>query len=218
MRQVPKSQGGRIVKKIKLVLLSAAIISSILGSSFAIGLIRAAPAAAQFTYTATWFCTFALLTIPPGTAIPPLRESVGAAAVLGFTPGAYMTDVKIRNPSFTTSVTIGKDIRLTYSEIQGASSFSANLTRTLKADSSFSVDCQEIADLIVAGHFALPDVAKGFVIVIAPTSHLNVVATHTAIAVNGTTNECIFSCPTGALVATGVSVDVEHIPAEPLVP
>lgn len=206
------------MNKIKFALLSAAIIFTIIGASIGPSLIRAAPAPSQFTYTATWFCTFALLTLGPGTAIPPLRESVGAAAALGFAPGAYMTDVKIRNPSFTTSVTMKKDIRLTYSEIQGASAFKANLTKTLGPDSSFSVDCQEIAGLIVAASFALPDVAKGFIVVIAPTSSLNVVATHTAISVNGTTNECIANCPTSTLVASGISVDVEEIPAEPLVP
>lgn len=201
------------MKRLKLFLLSTLVVSTIVGSIFAVNTIRASGGTHSgdpaFTYTAKWICNTPF-------AQPGFNSTVvntGDAESIGLVPGEYKTDINVHNPG-PANVTIVKKFVLSVAE----SPFlpRANVTAFVKTfagpDVAFFITCGEIQALL-----RLPPLHafKGFVILTTTVSNLDVVAEYTSETFDFSP-ECPFPSvpPLASTNCTeGLTLDVQKIPA-----
>ena len=227
------------MKKVRLVIVSAIVVSTILGSVLIFGFVKpvsSGAAAATFEYRAKWICN---IPSPFVSAQPSLDTN--AAESIGLVPGEYKTDINVHNPSHSLNVTMLKKFVVSTPEPTGQlRPLTAFVRATLFPDGAFFVECGEILHLfpqICAPPTPTSCTAKGFVILsglsstggigFASPNTLDVVGEYSAESfapVPTTTTPasqfCIFPLTgTSAVpcVSTGISLDVERIPAAPFV-
>ncbi len=200
------------MRKVKLVAMSMLIIASLLASAVTVVMFRptaAGPAAAKFIYVVKFICNVPLF---------PLGFSARSAEAIGLVPGMYQTDINIHNPSFSASnVTISEKFTVSI-ELGTAGGFSPRgptvfSSIVLAPDAGNMMECvliiSEFRNQGVLVQFPL----KGFVVLTAPVSNLNVVAEYSSQSFNSTS-----TCVPDSCGSTGTSLDVVTIAAQPFVP
>ncbi len=196
------------MKKLRVVLLSAIIVSTILGSTFTLLLLRpslASPAPSTppaFMYTAKWICNIA----NPFFAGLPLDTN--RAESIGLVPGEYKTDINVHNPN-AGNVTITKKIVASLAESQNVFNVPKGEAFTLVGpDAAFRMDCLDIFLHLPCPLFCInsPIAAKGFVSFFSSAPNLDVVAEYSSESFNSTG-----VCLPPSCVSTGVSLDVQRI-------
>jgi hypothetical protein len=202
------------MRKFKLVATTLLIVATLLATAVTVVVFRptgASPAPSQFIYVAKWICNAPVPGVP---FIPNTAEDIGLV------PGEYKTDINVHNPSFATSnVTLKKKFVISQREFlfpQGgfvsAKGLTAFASVTLGPDAAVFTDCFDIFATFRQQGVIL-QTAKGFVVLIAPVSNLNVVAEYSSESFNSTS-----SCTPPCAGSTGVSLDIVTITAQPFVP
>jgi hypothetical protein len=160
---------------------------------------------------AKWICNAPTGVFP---FIPQTAENIGLV------PGEYKTDINVHNPSFAASnMTLKKKFVISQPErafSQGgfvsAKGLTAFASVLLGPDAAVFIDCVDIFVTFSQQGVNL-QTAKGFVVLIAPVSNLNVVAEYSSESFNSTS-----SCTPPCAGSTGVSLDIVTITAQPFVP
>lgn len=151
----------------------------------------------MFTYTAKWICN---------VNVPGLPFNPAGAENIGLVPGEYKTDINVHNPSLANqsqTLTLKKKIVQSVPEAPSVNATRVKFLFTvLGPDGAFFMDCKEI---MAALGLPLNSPAKGFVIIIATTPNLNVVAEYSSESFTGT-------------IPLGIALDVVNIPAGPFIP
>jgi hypothetical protein len=211
------------------------LIATIGVSTFTVFLLRpsgAGPSVTTFEYRAKWICNIPLPvpTAPQGSTFVNLT----AAENIGLVPGEYKTDINVHNPSHSANITILKKFVVSTPETAGPTTPVTRLARiTLFPDGAIFMDCVEILNLFtsavqgIAGcNLFVPSCAlKGFVVINQVSSsgtvigfssdRLDVVGEYSSESFNTTfTGNPPAFARTGS---TGISLDVEPIPASPFV-
>ncbi len=207
------------MRKFKLFAISLLITGTLLGTSLTLVLFNpfaaAGPGVSQFIYVAKWICNAPVVTTFPFN--PNNAESIGLV------PGEYKTDINVHNPSFANfNVTIKKKFVISQPEFQfqrggfvSAKGLTAFASVLLGPDAAVFIDCFDIFLTFQQQGIPIPSAgaAKGFVVLFAPVSNLNVVAEYSSESFNSTS-----SCVPVTCGSTGVSLDVVTIAAQPFVP
>jgi hypothetical protein len=245
MRQVPNPYGGLNMKKIRLVLLSAVMVSTIVAAVFTIGLLRPAAAppapAPAFVFTAKWICNIPLASNPNQTLVDP-----AAAENIGLVPGEYKTDINVHNPSNSENLTILKEFVVSVPEPNPGAIFTnrvAFASTFLMPGGAFFIDCKDIFSVFSnAGVIICPPptrfptcAVKGFVTLsqgpidegfISPNS-LDVVAEYSSESLAFTSSSTTtftfchvsgVSFPFLPCSSVGISLDVEKVPSTLFIP
>ena len=210
------------MRKFKLVVISLLIVATLLGTAFTVVVFRptaAGPAPTQFIYVAKWICN--------APVVSPFSFDTRNAENIGLVPGEYKTDINVHNPSVAASnVTIMKKFVVSQPErifpqrggFVSARGFTAFAQITLGPDAAVFIECFDVLSTLqsqLPTGFNVQGAFKGFVVLTAPVSNLNVVAEYSSESFN-TTSGC---APTVACAGgTGVSLDVATIAAQPFVP
>ena len=204
------------MKRSRLLLLSALVVSTIIGSAIVVSFIRAPqadniPQIRLFNYTAKWICNTPFT--PPG--FNGTLVNTGAAESIGLVPGEYKTDINVHNPG-PTNVTIVKKFVLSVAEspflpTPANTAFSKTFAGP---DVAFFITCDEIQALLrlPAGH-----AFKGFAILQTTVSNLDVVAEYSSEAFDFPPECPSLSFPPFASTncVEGLTLDVEKIAAVP---
>ena len=218
------------MKKLRLALLSAIVVSTLLGSVFTVLVLRpssAAPApAVTFEYRAKWICN-----LPDAAGI----IQTSAAQSIGLVPGEYKTDINVHNPSHSVTLTIVKKFVFSVVEIaEPRTHLNATVRTVLQPDGAFFIDCVDIFAQLSQGNpgIAVPSFGKGFVVLSTLSSagtvtgfsspnSLDVVGEYSAEsfapAAVPTPYMCTFLGALFPCISTGISLDVVPIPAAPFV-
>jgi hypothetical protein len=208
------------MRKFKLVAMSLLIVATLFATAVTVMVFRPSaaapspPAPSQFIYVAKWICNAPTGVFP---FIPRNAEDIGLV------PGEYKTDINVHNPSFANSnvttkekFVMSQDGRVFsqggFVSAKGLTAFASVL---LGPDAAVFIDCVDIFGTFSHQGLNL-QTAKGFVVLTAPVSNLNVVAEYSSQSFNSTST-C--NPPTQAsCLSTGTSLDVVTITAQPFVP
>ncbi len=159
------------------------------------------PSPVLYAYVVKWICNAPFLV----TA----KFQPGEAESIGLVPGEYMTDINVHNPSFSQSpLTVVKKIERSVPEAPSVKlTIAAKVATKMGPDASFFMNCSEIYKVL-----QISGAAKGFVIIVANTDKLDVVAEYSQIG-----HDCV---PFNLTICNpvGSSLDVERIPARLFVP
>ncbi len=227
------------MRKLRLLILSAIVVSTISASALIIGLLRPAastPApAVTFVYAAKWICNIPLSTQPNQTLLNPT-----AAEDIGLVPGEYKTDINVHNPSHSLNLTILKKFVVSVPEPKPGAIFTNRIAFSsafVFPDGAFFIDCNDIFSVFRASGVNICPTptqstcpVKGFVILSANTAgggfasanSLDVVAEYSSESFGPTSTYFGLLCMVGSTFtpcsSTGISLDVEKIPGTPFVP
>jgi hypothetical protein len=215
-KKVPNCKGGLRMRKFKLVAMSLLIVATLLATAVTVVVFRptaAGPAPSQFIYVAKWICNAPVLST--------MQFNPNNAESIGLVPGEYKTDINVHNPSFAAfNVTIKKKFVISQPESRfpqggfvSARGFTAFASVLLGPDAAVFIDCFDIILTFQQQGIFISGAAKGFVLLIAPVSNLNVVAEYSSESFNSTS-----SCIAPFCGSTGVSLDVVTIAAQQFVP
>ena len=231
------------MKKIRLAILGALAISTILVSIFTIMVLKPVSSspmpAATFEYRAKWICN------TPGTGFAAINLT--SAESIGLVGGEYQTDINVHNPSRSVNLTILKEFVVSSPEQKAVFGAVAFARTFLQTEGAFFIHCGDIfstfqnAGIVLCPHINVTCAVKGFVIMdqLSPVgtvgtgfsspNSLDVVAeysSHSFAPVGSTTalpapNECVqnpFSFIQAFTCApSGNSLDIVAIPASPFV-
>jgi hypothetical protein len=182
----------------RLVFLAIVAAGVVVGSSFAVVLLRpaaSAPPASSWAYMVNWSCSNA--------------TSPGLAEQIGLVSGEYETRISVLNPSPSANVTLNGSFVESIARGGSPSNVifkwrSEALSWTIEPGASLYMDCNTLSSLF---HFSINDpfsIPTGFATLTAATPSLNVVATYTAQSFNATG------------VSTGISTEVQTITPTPV--
>ena len=209
------------MRKFKLVAISLLITATLLGTSLTLVLFNPfaaappSPGVSLFMYVAKWICNAPVVTT--------FQFNPNSAESIGLVPGEYKTDINVHNPSFAASnVTLKKKFVISQAESRfpqggfvSAKGLTAFASVTLGPDAAVFIDCFDIYLTFLQQGIPIPPTgaAKGFVVLIATVSDLNVVAEYSSESFNSTS-----SCVPVTCGSTGTSLDVVTIASQPFVP
>ena len=232
------------MKKLRMAILSALAISTVLVSIFTIVVLKPVSSSpmpsATFEYRAKWICN----TPAPGAFAV---INITSAENIGLVGGEYQTDINVHNPSRSVNLTILKEFVVASPEQKPAFGPVAFAKTFLQTEGAFFIHCGDIlstfqnAGITLCPHINVTCAAKGFVILdqlspVAPVgtgfsspNSLDVVAeysSHSFAPATSTTalpapNSCVQNFGTFfqffTCAPSGNSLDVVPIPASPFV-
>ena len=186
------------MKKSRLAILSAIVISVTVGSLVSVSLIRAQPSVTPipplFIYTVKWICN--------APVAPITQVNITAAEDIGLVPGEYKTDVNIHNGDFVNAIVVKKFV-VSVPESPFVKGVPPAFASTVLApDAAFRVDCGEIAKKLSLHPL---QAAKGFLVMFSTTPLLDVIAEYSGLSFNSTLG---LAPP---LIPTGHSLDLERV-------